>query len=199
MFRHHHSALSWSWLFSRVVPALIFCLFTPAWLLAEGKPIAAGLEVNPLLSFRQQMKESMRDCRANPNAADCQTMMKRLREQYQQLRELCHANPTDERCGAVMTEKKSPGWALEQACLENPHAPTCVRRRERIIARDKRKRAFCRKNPDAKRCMSSVGAKKGTSSFREWCQIHPNSRQCKAWTEKLNKNKPKEEEQANVF
>jgi hypothetical protein len=181
----------------------LLCLIVPVQALADAKSSSEipgkGLEVNPLLSFRQQMKEAMRDCRSNPNKPDCLEMMKRLRDQYKQLRDLCRTNPEDERCGSVMHEKKSPGWALEQACLENPHSRVCVKRRERMIGRDKRKRAYCRKNPDAKRCMSSVGAKRGTSSFREWCQIHADSRQCKAFAERLNKDKPKEEEQANVF
>ena len=145
------------------------------------------------------MKEIMRDCRANPNHPNCLEMSKRLRQEYLDLRKICHDDPKDERCGSIMREKKAAGWVLEQQCLENPHETKCVKRRERTLLREKMKRAFCRKNPDAARCLSGTVAKKGANSLKQWCQTNPERQVCKVYAERTNQNKPKEETQTNTF
>ncbi len=93
--------------------------FAEAGKLSSG---GGGIEVNPLISFRQQMREVMRDCQNAPNHPNCLELKKRLETQYEQLRHLCRENPTDERCGSIMKEKKSAAYSMNSI----PSAPCPV-------------------------------------------------------------------------
>lgn len=162
--------------------------------------IAQEMALNPLQTYREQMKTLNRECAGDPNNKACKEMKNRLRDDMVKLRSICKRDPDDERCGAILKEKKSRGWRLNQFCQQNPHSKKCVRMRERDKRRTKLKRKFCSKNPDEKRCFSRRHRKaKGHGTLHEYCKQYPKKPKCIALAEKMNKGKPKPRVESNAF
>lgn len=157
-----------------------------------------SINVNPLITYKQQLKELNRDCASNPHHPNCVEMRKRLKNQIDGLRDICRNDPSDERCGAILKEKRNPGWHAEQKCIKNPHSKMCVRRRMRKKWRDKRRRIFCKKNPEAKRCFAH-SRRRPKWNVVTYCKSHPEKMVCKKLDERRRASKPKKEEPENTF
>lgn len=175
-----------------IIISVFLCFFSANTVLAENDLY------NPLLSYREQLKNLRRDCQDRKYDKDCENIEKKLGDEMEKLKEVCRSNPNDERCGAVMKERREVN-AFEMFCQENPHAKKCVVRRIRSTKREKMKRFFCTKNPEATRCQNKV-KDKSKRGFAFFCKSHPDDRRCKVYLERKAMNNPvKKDPETNSF
>lgn len=150
---------------------------------------------NPLLSYKEQLKNLRRDCRDRPYDQECERLEKKLKDEMVSLQEVCRKNPAHERCGAVMKQEKVNPWIAH--CLQNPYAKKCVRKRLRSRRREKLKTKFCALNPEAKRCDTKQIVKK--RDIKKYCKQNPHNKKCKYLNRRKDYEKPKKEVVNNTF
>lgn len=172
---------------------LIFSLLTPC-----SEALAQRLsDINPIMSFSEQAKRLNAECRGRDSDPLCQKKRVQMHKVLQELRALCVETPDDDRCGAI--RRKRPVSKLKQFCFENPFEYKCVRRRELAKIREKHKRKYCAKNPDAVRCHSRATKRSAYMTFSEYCKAYPKKRRCIDRKKRENRNKPKKDPEANSF
>ena len=139
---------------------------------------------NPLVSYKEQLKNLRRDCRDRPFDQECERLEKKLKDEMVELQGICKKNPENERCGAVMKVERVNPWVA--FCLKNPYAKKCVGKRLRHRRREKLKAKYCAKNPDAKRCQTRQVISK--RDLKRHCKQNPHSKKC-VYLERRNTHK----------
>ena len=171
-----------------MVFVLFFMLFlSPAYSLADF--------YNPLLSYKEQLKNLRRDCRDRPFNQECERLEKKLKEEMVTLQGICRKNPGHEKCGAVAKVERVNPWVA--FCLKNPYAKKCVGKRLRHRRREKLKAKYCAKNPDAKRCQTKQVISK--RDLKKHCKQNPNSKKCVYLERRKEFKKPVKQVVKNTF
>jgi len=170
------------------------CIFGSLFLRSDGAWAATDkdkdyIDVNPLLTFAEQLEEINEECANRGIDRECEERRAEIKENMKKLRQICRKKPDDSRCGALSSGHKDVVSTIETFCREHPHEERCVRRHEITKRAAKRKAKYCAKNPDSKRCLVRVEKPKGAAALAEYCQVFPERRRCVRWKEALEKSK----------
>jgi hypothetical protein len=146
-----------------------------------------NIRVNPLLSYKEQIRDLTKECRIAGNPPECQERIEALQNEEDRLRKYCEKRPNDFRCDSLKKAKKEYVDPVEELCSKNPYHDKCVRRRENRI-RDMRYMAtFCRKNPDSARCRPKPPPQPKESYIERYCKNRGHEKRCKRYAaEKKN-------------
>ena len=175
---------------------LLSCHLLSSASLVNAQEVRAS-DINPIMSFSEQAKRINLECRGQENNPDCQKKRAQLHRVLQDLRAICIETPDDDRCGAI--RRKRPVSKLKQFCFENPFEYKCVRRREMAKIREKRKRKYCAKHPEAAKCKSRSTKGRAYMTFSEYCKANPKKRRCLERARADKRKRPDKEPESNAF
>jgi hypothetical protein len=169
-------------------PAFTYCCF---FILLTGLlvfPQAAysdslNIRVNPLLSYKEQIKEIQKECRAAGNPPACQERIEALQNEEDRLRKHCERRPNDFRCDALKKQKKEWVDPVEELCSKNPYHDKCVRRRENRIRDMRYLGQFCKKQPDAPRCRPKAPPQPKEPYIERYCKNRAHEKRCQRHAE----------------
>ncbi|MFN8391470.1 MAG: hypothetical protein U0136_14375 [Bdellovibrionota bacterium] len=157
------------------------------------------IDINPLITFSEQLQELNTECANRPLDRDCEERKEQIKGDIRKLREICRKDWHDERCQALSPPHENFESTAENYCRSHAQEPRCVRRREYAKRRTKYNAVFCSKNPDAKRCQGEVTRTSGAVDIAEYCKVFPEKKRCVRYFKAKNENKPRSEPEINTF
>jgi hypothetical protein len=174
----------------------ILCIFPPC-VQSEG----LNIRVNPLLSYKEQIKEIQKECRAAGNPPECEERIQGLQKEEDRLRKHCEKRPNDFRCDALKKKKKEYVDPVEELCSNDPYHDKCVRRREDRMRNMRYMTKFCRTKPDHQRCQPKAAPQPKEPYMDRYCKKREHEKRCQRYAieKKISSGNNSSGEKDNTF
>jgi hypothetical protein len=140
-----------------------------------------NIQVNPLLSYKEQIKEIQKECRAAGNPPQCEERIQGLQKEEDRLRKHCEKRPNDFRCDSLKKSKKEYIDPVEELCSNDPYHDKCVRRREDRMRNMRYMAQFCRKQPDHQRCQPKAPPQPKEPYMDRYCKKREHEKRCQRY------------------
>lgn len=167
--------------------------------IAVSEPL--NIRVNPLLSYKEQIKEIQKECRSAGNPPQCQERIEALQKEEDKLRSHCEKRPHDFRCDALKRNKKDHVDPVEELCSKNPYHDKCVRRRDSRLRNMRHMAQFCRKQPESARCKPKAPPQPKEPYIEKYCKNRTHEKRCQRYSEekKRSSGSTSDNERTNSF
>jgi len=192
-------------LYHLIEQKLLICFFlfalTSFFFIDVANAQATNIRVNPLLSYKDQIKELGKECKNAGNPPGCQERIEALQKEEDTLRTHCEKNPHDFRCDALRRKKREFVDRMEERCANNPYDDKCIRKREDKRRALRQNAEFCKKRPDSSRCRPKPPPTPRIPYMDKYCQNRAQDKRCVKYAEEKKRrlNPYYDTEKDNVF
>lgn len=200
-YRHRSFAITFFLRWQKPLISFVLFAFTSFHSIDLSYAQAANIRVNPLLSYKDQIKELSNECKNAGNPPGCQERIEALQKEEDTLRTHCEKNPYDFRCDALKRKKKEYVNRMEELCMHNPYDNKCIKKREDKMRALRQNNAFCKKSPESSRCRPKPAPTPIAPYMDRYCANRTKDKRCiKYLEEKKNRLNPYHKtEKENVF